>query len=490
MPREFVARVAMIAPRVATLAAALASLASLAAGGQRWPSCHSQQPSGTDHLTLENAFMAHTMARAPQASQPPATAGDAVLVEARRLIRLPALLLHFRENLPDHWVLTLLHGPTNAPDALHGESDVSPLRRHVRSGGVVLRPLPTHLHNAALKYSCAQRARAVAAGLANASDLCATPEEEAAAEATIVAARAGRRARRRMPGNFSAVVRMNKRHVIEHSVARRWYNAWLQTLEFWTLFRKPYLLLLEADVVLCPNPTIPLDWWAGKFAYVGAPWFHDVGMGSFACKQLRCCVGNSGFSLWNRARMERCVGCSSLPTLPQRTGHPCSHADPTSMSTCSPILSVCVCLPARAPRLVRANLFPPKRRPHMLLDKWASSGLQKLAADGKLRGLPAVPNEELAGAFGCGEPPEYWRGSHEYTPVGLHGVSNWRTTRLGDFSLPSDPVCPTNHSVPSVARRRCLRLLRECPAIEAIVLNTSLGGERGSPEGGPIYGWP
>ena len=84
------------------------------------------------------------------------------------------------------------------------------------------------------------------------------------------------------------------------------YNNWLKTLDFWSLWDAPYVLLFEADSVLCPQPTLPLSaWLSGQFAYVGAPWFPRAKAGAKEpwpeCHLgVPCCVGVSGLSLWDR----------------------------------------------------------------------------------------------------------------------------------------------------------------------------------------------
>ena len=200
-----------------------------------------------------------------------------------------------------------------------------------------------------------------------------------------------------------------------HATARIWYNGFLKSADFWTLFSAPNLLLFEVDSILCPQPSIPLDWWLGRFAYVGGPWHRRVGVGALWCKNLVTCIGNSGLSLWNRALIAGLLADGKLP-----------------------------------PDFANGTVRKP------LLDLWASTSLQRLERDGQLP-LKAVPSEELAGAFSCSDPPEVTPGilsSRGHTPFGLHGVGTWplRLTR---------------------SRRM---LLQRCPTIEAISVNQSLDG--------------
>ena len=75
-------------------------------------------------------------------------------------------------------------------------------------------------------------------------------------------------------------------------------------------------------------------------------------------------------------------------------------------------------------------------------------------------------------------------------------MGNWREGRRhirypGNEVTPQtahDPICPT--FIGKGAQKRCERLLRACPAVEAIELNASLQGERTVPERAAfIHGW-
>ncbi|EOD04337.1 hypothetical protein EMIHUDRAFT_221111 [Emiliania huxleyi CCMP1516] len=163
---------------------------------------------------------------------------EAVMIEVRRLLRLPAVLLNFRKHLPRAWKIALIHGRTNRDFVLSSPA----LHHQLRSGGIQLRPLPDALYNRTESFF----------------------------------ARSG----------------------------KRWYNALLISREFWTFVSiAPHVLLFEVDSILCPAPTVPIEWWVGRYVIVGAPWHPRWGAGRFWCGSLACCVGNSGLSLWNRAVM-------------------------------------------------------------------------------------------------------------------------------------------------------------------------------------------
>jgi len=80
-----------------------------------------------------------------------------------------------------------------------------------------------------------------------------------------------------------------------------WYNDFLKTPELWSLFERKHLLLFESDSAFCAKPTVPLaDFVSGTLAgrpLYGAPW--PVG----GWGEMGGCVGNSGFSLWDRTAM-------------------------------------------------------------------------------------------------------------------------------------------------------------------------------------------
>ena len=80
-----------------------------------------------------------------------------------------------------------------------------------------------------------------------------------------------------------------------------WYNDFLKTPELWSLFEQKHLLLFESDSAFCATPTVPIaDFVSGTLAgrpLYGAPW--PVG----GWGEMGGCVGNSGFSLWDRTAM-------------------------------------------------------------------------------------------------------------------------------------------------------------------------------------------
>ena len=320
--------------------------------------------------------------------------GDAVIVETRRLIRLPLVLLNFRAHLPTSWPITLVHGPAIGADDVPSGVRLIPLPA---------RPLSAHRFDEFhARRVAAQRAGTTARG---------------------------RKAAQTTPAALAALT---------HHVRRRWYNTWLKSPEFWSLFSRPHLLLFEADSVLCPQPDVPLAWWLGRFAYVGGPWLPRASqchvLGDDGTPVARC-VGNSGLSLWNRALIE------ALQTR----------------------------------RLIRS-----RNTSHQLIDEWATVELQAL--DQRTRpldwpeGMRAVPTAAAALAFSVSEPPEFALRPRQdealpaHVPFGVHGPRNWPAARRTADSRP----CPMPHK--SEAGRHCRRLLQRCPAVEALLLNASLDG--------------
>ena len=203
---------------------------------------------------------------------------------------------------------------------------------------------------------------------------------------------------------------------------RAWYNNFIISKEFWSAVSTArHVMLFEADSILCAMPTVPVNWWLGRFTYVGAPWSRRWGAGGYWCGSLPCCVGNSGLSLWDRELM----------------AHLYEHGE----------------------------LHPYGR----FVDNWASFSLQALHAKGKLP-LPAVPNPELAGAFAWEIPPDVslrlgLLRSPAVTPLGFHGVRHWG---------PMHSWCKSA----SVAQRpRCEAMIASCPAILQVSVNASLDGE-------------
>lgn len=191
----------------------------------------------------------------PAAPTPQLVRGEAIVIEVRRLRRLASVLLNFRANLPRAWPITLLHGPSNGADIQSSAA----LRGHLTTGSVRLEPLPPSLCDAS----------------------CQAPSASAFQAGANLTASAQQRA---------------------HSDARRWYNRYLKSAAFWRdRASAEHVLLFESDAVLCEKPTLPLEWWLGRYVYVGAPWSHQMGAGRALCKRLPCsCVGNSGLSLWRR----------------------------------------------------------------------------------------------------------------------------------------------------------------------------------------------
>ena len=312
----------------------------------------------------------------------------ALIVEVRRLVRLPSILLNVRENLPElSWGVTLMHGPRNAED-LWLTTDRS-LKRRIVNGEIRLVPLP-------------------AVYMASGSALG----------------------------------------------TREWFNRWARTSSFWlhASLETQHVMLFEADTVLCPQPSVPIEWWVGKYAYVGAPWREHLGAGMFWCHKMACCVGNSGLSLWNRELMRQLW-----------THHDWPDTDPS----------------------------------YRFLDLWASIRFQEQGALGKLNvsgaSVPAVPSADVAAAFSweltagnliagvqahvawselaVANESLRWRRTQSWVPVGVHGVK-WEKGHPWPACSPLVPRTGRAH-------KRCVELLRSCPPIVQILANRSLDGELG-----------
>jgi hypothetical protein len=341
-----------------------------------------------------------------------ASSGEAVCIEVRRLHRLPHVLLNYRELVPAHWGVTLLHGSRNAAD-LWASPRGSQLHQHLAKGTIRLMPLPAEYMFEDLEFSRHARITGLPPPAAFERTLWNLTRDDAE----------------------KARTRYKREEYFFHVASRRWYNQFLKTAEFWRMFTAEHVLLFEVDSILCPQPTLPLDWWAGRYGYIGSPWHPHMGAGGFWCRLMACCVGNSGLSLWNRPLILRLIETGELPL----------HKS--------------------------------------LVYLWIATRLQDLAADGRLPvGLPAVPSEEIAFAFAVGDPADLWSWQVETVPVGVHGLNNWPTTR-GQYwpstrpaNGPHGVTCPSQLS--RHAYTRCVRLLERCPTILGISLNNSLNGER------------
>ena len=88
--------------------------------------------------------------------------------------------------------------------------------------------------------------------------------------------------------------------LVDETLDRHAHFNYQKTARFWRSFGRPLLLLFEPDTVLCPQPHVPLDAFAG-YAFTGAPWAAYADSFNPAwCYNLEHCVGNSGLSLWRR----------------------------------------------------------------------------------------------------------------------------------------------------------------------------------------------
>ena len=160
--------------------------------------------------------------------------GDAVIVEPRRLLRMPLVLHNVRTHLPSDWRVRHMHRP-GAIAAEIARADLLPyplLSHAIRTGALMLEPLPFD-----------------------------------------------------PPGRN-----------------RVWYNAYLLSPGFWLHFSSPWLLLFEADAVLCPQPTWALSTFLHRrFMYIGAPWRGPKTPPAYLRHHIVCC--NSGLSLWRRDKV-------------------------------------------------------------------------------------------------------------------------------------------------------------------------------------------
>ena len=172
--------------------------------------------------------------------------GAAVSVELRHIPHFPSVMKSVRSLIPGHWWLYVLHGPDNK--LMVGEAATALTKTR----------------------------------LIRIDQVAPTVYRQSVAEVHSNGERRGR-------------------------WAGSWYNRWLATPSFWQLFSQPWVLIFEADSVLCPSPTANIGAFL-QYAYVGAPWDRH------SCHLLRAdnriatpqrCVGNSGLSLWNKSRAEQ-----------------------------------------------------------------------------------------------------------------------------------------------------------------------------------------
>jgi hypothetical protein len=279
--------------------------------------------------------------------------GDAVLIECRRLPRIPSVLANVRSMLPSNWTVHFLHGPLN--QKMVTESlELTPL---LTTGALKLR-----------RYTIGSELQG-------------------------------------------------------ETVDFKLHDDNLQSLSFWESFTGAWLMLFQLDVVLCPDPTVPIHMFQ-NFVYVGAPWRpNEKGQLPAWCFNVQHCVGNSGFSLWRRDVMAKVVATPKLAYLP--------------------IVLDYLESPIRRPRRGGAALpgTGSKRLMHsgrtylntswmnvlankMGTDTWMSNLLQALAHYGKLPApddgslpLAPVPSAARAAMFSV---ETMWSG--DYTPVGVHKV--------------------------------------------------------------------
>ena len=166
-----------------------------------------------------------------------AIVGNAVLLEARRLMRRPIVVLNARQMLPAAWRVNVA---VHADSAAAAEEDLRwfpPLREPMARGTVRVQPLPEGTLNVL---------------------------------------------------NFS--------HSRDPGAQKLWYNRFLASPSFWSLFTEPWLLLFELDSAFCPNPTWPVgNFVADPHVFWGAPWAHTIASNSHGLVG-----GNSGLSLWHR----------------------------------------------------------------------------------------------------------------------------------------------------------------------------------------------
>ena len=152
--------------------------------------------------------MEHGKAAAPPCVAPSTLSGDgvivgnAVMVEARRLMRRPIIVLNARQMLSVSWRVNVA---VHADSVAAAEEDLRwfpPLREPMARGAVRVQSLPDGTLNV-----------------------------------------------------------LNVSHSHGPAAQKLWYNRFLASPSFWSLFTEPWLLLFEVDSVFCPNPT----WPAGNF---------------------------------------------------------------------------------------------------------------------------------------------------------------------------------------------------------------------------------
>lgn len=101
------------------------------------------------------------------------------------------------------------------------------------------------------------------------------------------------------------------------NVTSRWrYQRLLKSSAFWTMLPTEMVLLFEADVRFCNQPTFSVEHFVAEmieyeYTLLGAPWFDDSGW----CLHRGRCTGNSGLSLWNARSVRRLMGTLEQWTL-------------------------------------------------------------------------------------------------------------------------------------------------------------------------------
>ena len=198
--------------------------------------------------------------------------------------------------------------------------------------------------------------------------------------------------------------------------SRAWYNRRLLTAKFWKAFDRSHVLLFEADAAFCPLPSRPLESFA-RYAYVGAPWGkYPSAKYPHWCRNLRSCVGNSGFSLWKRGLMVKLTSnplSSYLGVIEQHLRLGRSRRGAKAMA--GPTGSIRYLYEARVnwSESVKEHAL---RHFQTHIDVWASVLLQSLEGAGVIP-TPTVPETGDAAFFSV---ETTYSVQTPWTPVGVH----------------------------------------------------------------------
>ena len=93
----------------------------------------------------------------------------------------------------------------------------------------------------------------------------------------------------------------------DEALDKRAYNNLLSSPVFWSapfFGAASHLHLFELDSGYCDEPQRSLEYYTTRYDYCGAPWLYSCRVNGSEPIDTRC-VGNSGFSIWNRPMMAR-----------------------------------------------------------------------------------------------------------------------------------------------------------------------------------------